>query len=182
MCSLTVHRVVLLNKDSSTPVIHVGVLLDYHRIPSPFRNNDFIVKIFETAFASIQTQSDLLTGYRIQMHIRYITSPDDHFIDEGQAAIQMVNLLQLGEPKVAVLGPFWDVHLYTTAKIASNFRTIQLSPVSRSAISLRDPRMSTLYRIIQDFHQINRFRIKLMKHFGWTRAATIVTLDDLELS
>ncbi|XP_060573691.1 gamma-aminobutyric acid type B receptor subunit 2-like [Ruditapes philippinarum] len=100
----------------------------------------------------------------------------------GLAARLLTEMLQEDPPKVAIIGPTLSNSLTVTGQIVPFYNIIELSYIATTATTTDRSLFSTLFKVNQVANTLNPLRIKMMKHFGWSRVGTIAYQEEFSVS
>ncbi|WAR02880.1 GABR2-like protein [Mya arenaria] len=160
------------NAEKALTPLHVGVLLEQTNHWYKDYTNFFPV-IMESVIEAVRNNSDILPDY-------------DFFLDvadtegkAGLAAKQMINLIEEGPPKVAIMGPSLSDELTVTGQIAPFYN---ISYVAQTASTVDKDLFPSLFTVNPITALLNQAALKMMKYFGWSRVGTIGTEDERSVS
>ncbi|XP_052799303.1 gamma-aminobutyric acid type B receptor subunit 2-like [Mya arenaria] len=130
----------------------------------------------ESVIEAVRNNSDILPDY-------------DFFLDvadtegkAGLAAKQMINLIEEGPPKVAIMGPSLSDELTVTGQIAPFYNVMEISYVAQTASTVDKDLFPSLFTVNPITALLNQAALKMMKYFGWSRVGTIGTEDERSVS
>ncbi|OQV25760.1 Gamma-aminobutyric acid type B receptor subunit 1 [Hypsibius exemplaris] len=130
----------------------------------------------EMALEHVNTQSDLLPGYRLVLHW------NDSECEPGKGITILYDLLYNPPQKIMLLGPGCSTVTTTIAEAAKMWNLIVMSYGSSSPALSDRKRFTTFFRTHPSANLNNPAYVQLFKHYGWTKINIIQEAEEVFVS